>query len=95
MKYSWDEEKNKINFKKHGVRFEEAQVIWTDPNSLEFFDPDHSKDEDRFIRIGINPKRGILFVAFCEREQGNIIRIISARKATKTEKGDYERELQS
>ncbi len=91
--FEWDESKNKSNIVKHGISFEEAQVIWTDLRALEFFDPDSSEMEDRFIRVGSNPNRGTIFVVFCEREQGEIIRIISARKATAEERRDYERQL--
>lgn len=94
MEYNWDEKKARANFEKHGVRFEEAQVIWTDPFSLEYFDPDEVREE-RFIRIGLNPSRGILLVVFCEQSDGNIIRIISARKATSLERLNYEEELRS
>ena len=52
MKFEWDENKNRSNFKKHGVWFEEAQTIWADVESVEFFDPEHSYYEDCFIRIG-------------------------------------------
>lgn len=89
--FEWDEDKNRRNITKHGVSFEEAQVIWADPNSLEFLDPENSKDESRFIRVGTNIRRGILFVVFCERDDGDLIRIISARKATKNEREEYER----
>lgn len=95
MKYIWDDKKEKINFEKHGVRFEEAQVIWSDPLSIEYFDPDNSSTEERYIRIGLNPVRGILFVVFCEKENIETIRIISARKATNLERKEYEEELQS
>ena len=95
MEYSWDEKKALINFEKHGIRFEEAQVIWTDPFSLEYIDPDNSDYEERYIRIGLNISRGILLVVFCERNDGDNIRIISARKATNTEREDYEKELRS
>jgi uncharacterized DUF497 family protein len=95
MRYVWDEKKAKSNFEKHGVRFEEAQVIWADPNSLEFFDFDSSLIENRYIRIGLNLLRGILLVVFCENENTDTIRIISARKATTQEKQEYEKELQS
>lgn len=95
MNYVWDEKKARINFKKHGVRFEEAQVIWTDPNAIEYFDPDYMSSEMRLIRIGLNPLRGLLLVVFCERESPEAIRIISARKATNQEKREYEEELQS
>jgi uncharacterized DUF497 family protein len=67
MEYTWDENKAKSNFEKHGVRFEEAQVIWTDPLSIEYFDPENSSREERCIRIGLNPTRGILFVVFCDK----------------------------
>lgn len=93
MKYEWDEEKYFINKTKHGIRFEDAMVIWADQNALEFYDPDNSTNEDRFIRVGLNPIKGILFVVFCEKEDGDIIRIISARKATTEERKEYERQL--
>ena len=89
--FEGDEDKNKRNITKHGVSFEEAQVIWSDPKAVEFFDPDNSQDESRFIRVGTNIGRGILFVVFCERDDGDVIRIISARKATKNEREEYER----
>lgn len=95
MRYVWDEKKSRINFEKHGLRFEEAQVIWTDPNAIEYYDPESSYSEERFIRIGLNPFRGILLVVFCENEAADTIRLISARKATTQEKYDYEKELQS
>ena len=91
MKFEWDDEKNIENFKKHGVWFEEAQTIWADEKAQEFFDPEHSEDEDRFIRVGHSTKPRLLLVAFCERETGNTTRIISARKATKEEEKDYEK----
>ena len=90
MKFEWNDEKNIANFRKHEVWFEEAQTIWADEKSSEFFDPDNSDDEDRFIRIGHSTKPRLLLVVFCEREEGNTIRIISARKATKEEEKDYE-----
>ena len=91
--FEWDEDKNKKNIQKHGISFEEAQVIWTDQNSIEFLDPDNSIEEDRFIRVGLNIPRGILFVVFCERNDGNSIRIISARKASLDERKYYEKQL--
>lgn len=95
VRYTWDEKKERINFEKHRIRFEEAQVIWADPFALEYFDSEDLNAEERFIRIGLNPHRGILLVVFCERGEGAIIRIISARKATTTEKEFYEKELRS
>ena len=75
MKFDWDEE---------------AQSLWANPNCIEFFDPESSSDEDRFIRVGHSSKLNLLLVVFCERDEGNKVRIISARKATKKERGQYE-----
>ena len=93
MKHSfkWDDEKNIANFKKHAVWFEEARTIWADARATEFFDPEHSTDEDRYVRIGFSTQHKLLLVIFCERNDGNIIRIISARKATKYEMEQYEK----
>lgn len=90
MKFEWDEDKNLANHSKHNIWFEEAQTVWADDLSLEFFDDDHSDKEDRFIRVGHSTRSKLLLVVFCERDAGNIIRIISARKATKNERKDYE-----
>jgi uncharacterized DUF497 family protein len=90
MKFEWDEDKNKKNRKKHGIWFEEAQQIFDDVNAIEFFDSNHSNDEDRFIMLGMSASSRILVVIFCERNIGNVIRIISARKATKKERKRYE-----
>jgi len=93
MNFEWDENKSRTNQKKHGIRFEEAQVIWADENSIEFLDPDHSFHEHRFIRLGMNPQRGVIFVAYCEREGGETVRIISARRANLIERSLYEGKL--
>jgi hypothetical protein len=90
MKFSWDEEKNKQNYIKHGIWFEEAQTVWADPLSVEFLDPEHSQEEDRFLRIDQSTKERLLIIVFCERMEGKVIRIISARKTTKKEKKEYE-----
>lgn len=90
--FEWDEEKDWTNFLKHGLFFEEAKKIWMDARAIEFFDEDHSKDEDRYIRIGLQGYRGVLTVVFCERDN-SIIRLISARKATLEERKFYERQL--
>lgn len=92
LKFEWDEEKDWSNKLKHGIRFEEAQQIWADESALEFYDPDHSDDEERWIRVGVNVVRGILFVVFSEPGV-RTIRIISARKANKEERQVYERSL--
>lgn len=90
MIFEWDEEKNHSNYMKHWIRFEEAQVIWIDQFAVEYYDSDNSLAKDRFVRIGLNPLKGVLTVIFCERVNGDILRIISARKSTKSEKGVYE-----
>jgi uncharacterized DUF497 family protein len=87
--FEWDDEKAEINFKKHEVRFSEAVTIWSDDSALEMHDPDHSDDEDRWIRLGYSTSTRILVVVFCERIEGKLTRIISARKATKEEDKDY------
>jgi uncharacterized protein len=91
MRFEWDDNKNRSNFKKHGVWFEEAKTIWVDLESAEYFDPEHSSNEDRFIRIGHSTRSRILLVVFCEQAQGLSVRIISARNATMQEMRDHEK----
>ena len=91
MNFEWDETKNHSNFQKHGIWFEEAQTIWADAHSVEFFDPEHSEDEDRYIRVGASSKSRVLLVVFCERDNETQIRVISARKATPKEREKYEK----
>jgi hypothetical protein len=67
MRFEWDESKNRTNYRKHGVWFEEAQTVWADPRSIEFFDPQHSDPEDRFLRIGYSSGGRLLLIVFCER----------------------------
>ena len=90
MIFEWDEEKNKNNFVKHGIWFEEAQTLWAE-DYLEFLDLDHSEQEQRFIKIGHSKKNRLILVVFCERLEGKVIRLISARKATKKEERQYEK----
>jgi uncharacterized DUF497 family protein len=90
MRFEWDEAKNRSNFRKHRVWFEEAQTVWADLRSIEFLDPEHSDNEDRFLRIGYSTVGKLLLIVFCERESGGVIRIISARKATPKEAKTYE-----
>ena len=87
--FSWDEQKNRANQKKHGISFEEAQTIFFDENAIEFFDPDHSESEDRFLMLGLSVRLRILVICHCYRESGSEIRIISTRKATKNEQKFY------
>ena len=89
LKIVWDQEKARQNIRKHGVSFEEAGSVFYDENALEFFDPDHSQKEDRFILLGLSFKMRILVVCHCSREH-SMIRIISARKATRQEAQTYE-----
>ena len=89
LSFSWDNRKNKANQKKHGVSFEEAQTVFFDENAIEFFDPDHSEDEDRFLMLGLSYRVRILVVSCCLLKDYSEIRIISARKATKKEQNLY------
>ena|SRR3989338_3439514 len=87
--FIWDKHKAVLNQKKHGVSFEEAKTVFYDDRAVEFFDPDHSEGEDRFIMLGMSFMSRILVVCHCVREEGAVIRIISARKATKHETRNY------
>jgi len=87
--FEWDDTKNEINQKKHGVTFEEAQAVFFDENAIQFDDPDHSIDEERFLLLGFNRNFKVLVVCHCFRSRESIIRIISARKATKKEQKVY------
>ena len=89
LAFEWDENKNKINQKKHGVSFEEAKSVFLDDLARLIPDPDHSIGEERFILMGLSKKYRLLTVCHCERN-GNTIRIISARKADKFETKQYE-----
>ena len=87
--FEWDENKNTINKSKHNIAFEEAQTVFYDEMALVIDDPDHSIDEDRFIILGLSEQSKLLVVCHCYRESDTVIRIISARKATKTESNQY------
>ncbi len=93
LAFEWDEKKNKANRKKHGVWFEEAQSVFDAPNGRLFFDPDHSVEDERFILIGYSFSKNLLVVVHCHRKNDEVIRIISARRATKREKAFYEEGL--
>ena len=88
MNVTWDEAKNLSNQKKHGVSFEEAETVFYDDDSVLFDDPDHSVGEERFLIIGVTDMEKLCIVSHCYRD-GDVIRIISARKATKHEKQIY------
>ncbi len=85
ISFSWDDRKNKANQKKHGVSFEEAQTVFFDENAIEYFDPDHSEDEDRYLMLGFSYRPRVLVVSHSISVGDSEIRIISARKATKKE----------
>ena len=89
LAFDWDKEKSALNQKKHGISFEEAQTVFLDENALMIHDPDHSDDEDRFILLGLSVKFRVLVVCHCYRKSNEIIRIISARKATRAEQMRY------
>ncbi len=87
MNYEWDPIKAELNFRKHGVSFEEALAVFDDPASLDKYDDAHSENEPRFNIIGMT-EGGIVFVVYTDREP-DVIRIISARKATRYEEKEY------
>lgn len=88
QRFEWDEVKAATNLRKHGVPFEEAASIFSDPLAYTFGDPDHSVGEQRLLTFGFSQSERLLAVAHAER--GRVIRIISARKATRHERGIYE-----
>jgi len=85
LKFEWDDEKAAINLKKHKVAFEDAVYVFQDDNRIEFFDAEHSDEEDRYVAIGMVGT--ILLVVFTERK--DVTRIISARKANSMERSYY------
>ena len=91
MNFEWDENKAATNQQKHGVTFQEAATVFQDEDALQIFDPDHSEAEDRFILLGMSSILRILVVCHCYRANDDVIRIISARKATRNESSTYER----
>ncbi len=90
IQFVWDENKNRANQLKHGVSFEEAKTVFYDEKAIRYDDPDHSNGEERFLMLGVSNHLRILFVSHCFREGDSVIRIISARKATKKEAACYE-----
>lgn len=87
--FEWDKLKESANIKKHGISFEEARTSFYDENAVQFFDPDHTDKEDRFILLGVSHKLNTLIVCHCFREEETTVRIISARKADKDEVNVY------
>ena len=89
IKFEWDPNKNETNKKKHGLSFETAKEVFYDEFAILFDDPDHSDDEERFLIIGETKAEQICIVSHCYRDHENVIRIISARRATRTEQRTY------
>ena len=89
ISFTWDPTKDLINQRKHGVSFEEASTVFQDPGFLIYYDPDHSETEDRYIVLGFSTGLQLLVVSHCYLAEDNLIRIISARKATNKESSHY------
>lgn len=89
LSFEWDPNKDTSNKRKHGVSFDEAKTVFSDEYARLIADPDHSEDEDRFILLGTSIYSRLLIVCHCLRE-GEVIRLISARKANRREKKIYE-----
>ena len=88
MEFEWDEEKAAANLAKHGVSFEEATTVFDDPLYVDFYDPDHSFEEHRYIIIGESQQRRLLIVSYTERN--DIVRLIGIREVTRSERETYE-----
>ena len=89
--FDWDENKNDINRRKHGIGFEEASTVFFDGQAILFDDPEHSEYEERFLLLGMSESANVCIVCHCYRESDTVIRIISARKATRKEEERYVR----
>jgi uncharacterized DUF497 family protein len=90
LTFEWDEEKATANMRKHGVSFDEAKTVFNDPLAMTISDPEHSSQEDRYIDLGMSARERILLVWYTER--GASIRIIGSRKATRSQRQQYEEE---
>lgn len=88
MDYEWDQEKAASNLEKHGVSFEEAGSVFSDPLYIDFYDPDHSIDEHRYLIMGQSTAGRLLIVSYTERD--DVVRLISAREMTSSERSAYE-----
>ena len=89
VRFYWDPRKAAANLRRHGVSFEEARSVFFDERARLIDDPDHSEDEDRFVLLGLSGALRLLLVCHCYRSEGEVIRIISARKATRAEAKFY------
>jgi uncharacterized protein len=91
LRFEWDPDKAKANQRKHGISFAEATSVFRDEDAIEFYDDEHSLGEDRFLLLGLSSQLRILLICHCYRADEGIIRIISARPATRTEQQHYPR----
>ena len=91
VQFEWDNNKNQMNISKHKVSFEEAQTVFYDEHALLIEDPDHSNQEERFILLGFSASVRMLIVCHCYRHKDKVIRLISARKANKSEERQYQK----
>jgi uncharacterized DUF497 family protein len=89
LRFKWEPRKASANLKKHGVSFEEAKSVFYDESAKLISDPDHSEDEERFILLGLSHSLRMILVCHCYRSEGNVVRIISARKAMPKESNAY------
>ena len=87
--FTWDDNKCASNIRKHKISFEEARDVFYDPYAMYMTDDDHSDEEERLLVLGLSNKLRVLMVCYCYRDSNSIIRIISARKATKREQNIY------
>lgn len=90
INFEWDSAKAQSNLSKHGVSFDEAKSVFNDEYARVIYDNNHSKDEDRFVILGMSERLRILVVVHCFRQDNGVVRIISARKATQNEQKQYE-----
>lgn len=91
LRFEWDPRKNAANRRKHGVSFLEAETVFSDEGAILLDDPDHSVTEERFVLLGLSSALRLLVVSHMYREGNDIIRLISARKATRVERAQYDR----
>lgn len=89
MEFEWNSRKASSNQRKHGVSFDEAQSAFLDENARLMTDPEHSGDEERYVLLGLSTRLRLLVVCHCYRKQDGVIRIISARRADKSERNQY------
>ena len=95
IRFEWDRRKARSNEKKHGISFDEASSAFYDDNGLIIDDPAHSKDEARFILLGLSASVRLVVVVHCFRDDDDVVRIISARKATPAESRQYQAQARS